>query len=195
FLRNQELNLDDEDFSCLRSQKISGPNFLLLKRIDLIDCKLKVGPIVTLLNLITEINTGKLSNEKLIPVFNDVKNSKWLYSRYFYTFPFNVWSLEHFEDWILNNYTTSKKEVYNQCFFKIIRKIKEDSKTLEEIREFVSKLDKKVWMRLLLAYPVRIGSHISRDSTEEVTSKTVSQENDQNHVTEIPSEKTLLEQR
>ncbi|CAG8632651.1 19616_t:CDS:2 [Cetraspora pellucida] len=33
--------------------------------------------------------------------------------------------------------------VYNQCFFKIIRKIKEDSKTLEEIREFISKLDEK----------------------------------------------------
>ncbi|CAH1767608.1 10549_t:CDS:2, partial [Entrophospora sp. SA101] len=91
FLRNQELNLDDEDFSCLRSQKISG--------------------------------------EKLIPVLKDVKNSKWLYSRYFYAFPFNQWSLEHYENWILNNYTTSKKE--------------EDSKTLEEIREFVSKLDRK----------------------------------------------------
>ncbi|CAJ0835518.1 9892_t:CDS:2, partial [Entrophospora sp. SA101] len=128
FLRNQELNLDDEDFSCLR---------------NLIDCKLKVGPTVTLLNLITEINTGKLSSEKLIPVLKDVKNSKWLYSRYFYAFPFNQWSLEHYENWILNNYTTSKKEVYNQCFFKIIRKIKEDSKTLEEIREFVSKLDRK----------------------------------------------------
>jgi hypothetical protein len=61
FLRNQELNLDDEDFSCLRSQKISGSNFLLLKRKVLIDCKLKVGPTVTLLNLITEINTGMYS--------------------------------------------------------------------------------------------------------------------------------------
>ncbi|CAG8771062.1 10564_t:CDS:2, partial [Dentiscutata erythropus] len=59
FLRNQELNLDDEDFSCLRSQKISGSNFLLLKRRDLIDCKLKVGSTVTLLNLIAEINTTK----------------------------------------------------------------------------------------------------------------------------------------
>ena len=82
-------------------------------------------------------------SEKPIPVLKDVKNSKWLYSRYFYAFPFNKWSLEHYENWILNNYTTSKKEGYNQCFFKIIRKIKEDSKTLEEIREFVSKLDRR----------------------------------------------------
>ncbi|KAF0492640.1 P-loop containing nucleoside triphosphate hydrolase protein [Gigaspora margarita] len=50
---------------------------------------------------------------------------------------------EHYKNWILSNYPTSKKEVYNQCFFKIIQKIKEDSKTLEEIREFVSKLDGK----------------------------------------------------
>ncbi|CAG8845616.1 15294_t:CDS:2, partial [Gigaspora margarita] len=143
FLRNQKLNLDEEDFSCLRSQKISGPSFLLLEEKHLIDCKLKMGPIVTLLKLITEINTGELSSEKLIPVLNDIKNSKWLYSRYFYTFPFNKWSHEHYKNWILSNYPTSKKEAYNRCFFKIIRKIKEDSKTLEEIREFVSKLDGK----------------------------------------------------
>ncbi|RIB09812.1 hypothetical protein C2G38_2146364 [Gigaspora rosea] len=180
FLRDQDLDLDEEDFSCLRSQRISGSNFLLLERGDLFDCKLRVGPILTLLTLINDINTEKLSSEKLIPVLKDIKNSKWQYSRYFYIFPFNKWSLEHYKNWVLSNYPTSKKEVYNRCFFKIIRKIKEDSKTLEEIREFVSKLDRKVlicvrdsinniwvWMRLFLAYLVRIGSHISRDSTGE----------------------------
>ncbi|RHZ85838.1 hypothetical protein Glove_59g105 [Diversispora epigaea] len=146
FLRNQELNLDEDDFSLLKKQKISGSNFLLLSRKDLIRCQLKVDPTVTLLNLITEINTGKLSNEKLIPVLQDIKNSKWLYSRYFYTFSYNEWSLKHYENWILNNYAKSKKEVYNQCFYKIIRKIKEDPKTLGEIREIISKLDRKQYV-------------------------------------------------
>ncbi|KAF0391987.1 P-loop containing nucleoside triphosphate hydrolase protein [Gigaspora margarita] len=57
---------------------------------------------------------------------------------------------EHYKNWILNNYPTSKKEVYNQCFFKIIWKIKEDSKTLEEMREFISKLDGKISKDLTL---------------------------------------------
>ncbi|RIB08619.1 hypothetical protein C2G38_2146964 [Gigaspora rosea] len=111
FLRNQKLDLNDEDFSCLRSQKISGLNFLQLERSILINgCKLRVGPAVTLSNLINDINTGEFSNEKLIPVLNDIKNSQWIYSRYFCTFPFNKWSLEHYKKWILRNYPRSKKE-------------------------------------------------------------------------------------
>ncbi|CAG8705064.1 2604_t:CDS:2 [Gigaspora rosea] len=50
-LRNQELNLNEEDFLCLRSQKILGSNILLLERRNLID--------------------WKLSSEKLIPATDD----------------------------------------------------------------------------------------------------------------------------
>jgi len=67
----------------------------------------------------------KFSQEKLIPCIQDIKRSKWPYSRYFYTFSFEEWSLSHFEDWVLQNYKVLKKEVYNRCFFKIIRKIKQ----------------------------------------------------------------------
>ncbi|CAI2182048.1 15916_t:CDS:2, partial [Funneliformis geosporum] len=143
FLENQELNLDEEDFSLLKNQKISGPNFLLLKKEDLIRCQLKVGPLTTILNLIIEINSGEFSQERLIPCIQDIQKSKWPYSRYFYTFSFEEWSLSHFEDWVLQNYKVPKREVYNRCFFKVIRRIKEDPRTLEEIREIISVLDKK----------------------------------------------------
>ncbi|CAG8432888.1 4717_t:CDS:2 [Diversispora eburnea] len=45
---------------------------------NLINCQLKVSPNVTLLSLITEINTGKFSSVKLIPVLQDegLENSK-----------------------------------------------------------------------------------------------------------------------
>ncbi|CAG8534037.1 17174_t:CDS:2 [Cetraspora pellucida] len=144
FLRSQEINLDEEDFLLLRNQKISGSSFPLLNKKDLLRCKLKVGPVVTLSNLITEINTRKLPNEKIIPVIQDVKHFKWIYSRYFYIIPFEEWSFNHFERWVLQNYTVPKKEVYTRSFFKIIRKIKEDPRTLKEIKEIVSVLDKKL---------------------------------------------------
>ncbi|CAG8798987.1 4338_t:CDS:2, partial [Gigaspora rosea] len=99
----------------------------------------------------------EFSNEKLIPVLNDIKNSQWIYSRYFCTFPFNKWSLEHYKKWILRNYPRSKKEVYDRSFLKIIRKIKHDSKTLEEIREFLSKLEATK----------RIGSHCPAENENE----------------------------
>ncbi|CAG8541128.1 7574_t:CDS:2, partial [Cetraspora pellucida] len=111
FLRSQEINLDEKDFLLLRNQKISGSSFPLLNKKDLLRCQLKVGPAVTLPNLITEINTK--------------------------------WSFDHFERWVLQNYTVPKK-VYTQSFFKIIRKIKEDLRTLKEIKEIVSVLDKKL---------------------------------------------------
>ncbi|CAI2186743.1 8286_t:CDS:2, partial [Funneliformis geosporum] len=110
---------------------------------DLIRCQLKVGPLTTILNLIIEINSGEFSQERLIPCIQDIQKSKWPYSRYFYTFSFEEWSLSHFEDWVLQNYKVPKREVYNRCFFKVIRRIKEDPRTLEEIREIISVLDKK----------------------------------------------------
>ena len=58
FLENQGLNLDEEDFSLLENQKISGSSFLLLNKEDLIQCQLKMGPVTTILNLIIEINSG-----------------------------------------------------------------------------------------------------------------------------------------
>ncbi|CAG8536383.1 25484_t:CDS:2 [Dentiscutata erythropus] len=129
FLRSQELNLNEEDFLILRNQKISGSSFPLLSKKDL-RCQLKVGPAVVLSNLITEINTN-------------IENFKWMYSRYFYIIPFEKWSFDHFERWVLQNYTVPKKEVYARGFFKIIQKIKEDPRTLKEVKEIMLILDKK----------------------------------------------------
>ncbi|CAG8511033.1 1016_t:CDS:2 [Gigaspora rosea] len=87
----------------------------------------------------------KLLNKKIIPVIQDIENFRWMYSKYFYIIPFEEWSFDHFEEWVLQNYTVLKKEVYSRCFFKIIQKIKEDPRTLKEVKEIMTKnLDKKL---------------------------------------------------
>lgn len=58
FLGDQGLHLDGEDFMLLKNQKISGPSFLLLEKEDLVQCQLKLGPVLAISNLIIEINSG-----------------------------------------------------------------------------------------------------------------------------------------
>ena len=85
---------------------------------------------------------GKFSLKRLIPCIQDMECSKWPYVGHFYTFSFEQWSLKHFEMWVLENYKMPKKEVYNRYFFKIIRKVVQDPRNLDEIREIGSSLDK-----------------------------------------------------
>ena len=57
---NRKLQLDNEDFLILKNNKISGANFLILKKKDLYRTGLKTGPVVSLYNFIKDINSGKV---------------------------------------------------------------------------------------------------------------------------------------
>lgn len=71
---NNILQLDEEDICTLKINKISGARFLLLKKDDLINMGLKMGPVVSLYKFISDIKKGKVYFYYLFPYFHCINN-------------------------------------------------------------------------------------------------------------------------
>lgn len=56
FLQDLQLNLDGEDLEALKKCKITGINFLFFSKQDFIEHGLAIGPTITLVNLISDLN-------------------------------------------------------------------------------------------------------------------------------------------
>ena len=54
-LKNQKLNLDNEDLNILKKIKISGSSLLLLEKKDLLKAQLELGPTLSIIEFIRKL--------------------------------------------------------------------------------------------------------------------------------------------
>lgn len=69
-LKNQKLNLDDEDLNILRRIKISGSSLLLIKKKDLLEVQLQLGPTLSIIGFIRKLEESMCLCDRLVSFVN-----------------------------------------------------------------------------------------------------------------------------
>src|SRR5437763_17083471 len=96
FLRNLDINLDEDDFKILRKQKIDGQTFLDLTERKFMKDGIKRGPAMKLQK------QAKILKERT-RAFEKGK------IEYFWLFPYGVWSIQHFISWSTNMFGLTER--------------------------------------------------------------------------------------
>jgi hypothetical protein len=125
YLKNLDLNLDEEDFNVLRVQKIDGYAFGSMTEEKFIADGMKHGPAIKL-----AIQASQFSN---------------LLGRtsYFYEIPSHLWSLFHFQTWSRQLWPTTDQEEDRKIFYRVLYNFRDDLQVSSEVRDVVLNLLKQ----------------------------------------------------
>src|SRR5947199_10079630 len=133
FLRDLNINLDEDDFKILRKQKIDGQTFPDMTERKFMKDGIKRGPAMKL------EKQAKILKEKT----RALEKGK---IEYFWLFPCGVWSIQHFVFWTTNMFgPTERNEAYT-IFYNTLYIFRDDLNTSQEILKVVRNLllNKKV---------------------------------------------------
>jgi hypothetical protein len=140
FLRDLNINLDEDDFKILRKEKIDGQIFPDMTKKKFMKDGMKRGPAMKL--------------EKQAKIFREKSRaSEKGKIEYFWLFPCGVWSLQHFISWSTNMFgLTERNEVYT-VFYNTLYIFCDDLTASQEIHEVVRNLllKKKICVSILQA--------------------------------------------
>ncbi|GES96037.1 P-loop containing nucleoside triphosphate hydrolase protein [Rhizophagus clarus] len=127
FLRDLNINLDEDDFKILRKEKIDGQIFPDMTEKKFMKDGMKRGPVMKL--------------EKQAKIFREKsRDSEKGKIEYFWLFPCGVWSLQHFISWSTNMFgLTERNEAYT-VFYNTLYIFHDDPIVSQEIYEVVKNL-------------------------------------------------------
>ena len=140
FLRDLDINLDEDDFKILRKQKIDGQIFPDMTERKFIKDGIKRGPAMKL--------------EKQAKIFREKSRaSEKGKIEYFWLFPCCTWSIQHFISWSTNMFVLIERNETHTVFYNTLYIFYDDPMALQEIHEVVRNLllKKKVCVSILQA--------------------------------------------
>src|ERR1043165_8728720 len=140
FLRNLNINLDEDDFKILRKQKIDGQTFPDMTERKFMKDGIKRRPAMKL------EKQAKILKEKT----RALEKGK---IEYFWLFLCGVWSLQHFISWSTNMFGPTKRNKIYTVFYNTLYIFCDDPMSSQEILEVVRNLllKKKVCVSILQA--------------------------------------------
>ena len=140
FLRDLDINLDEDDFKILRKQKIDGQTFPDMTERKFMKDGIKRGPAMKL------EKQAKILKEKT----RALEKGK---IEYFWLFPCGVWSLQHFISWSTNMFGPTERNEIHTVFYNTLYIFRDDPMSSQEILEVVRNLllKKKVCVFILQA--------------------------------------------
>src|ERR1044072_3263467 len=140
FLRDLDINLDENDFKILRKQKIDGQTFPDMTERKFMKDSIKRGPAMKL------EKQAKILKEKT----RALEKGK---IKYFWLFPCGVWSLQHFISWSTNMFGLTERNEIHTVFYNTLYIFCDDPISSQEILEVVRNLllKKKVCVSILQA--------------------------------------------
>ena len=104
YLRNLNINLNEDDFKILRKEKIDGQIFPDMSEKKFMKDGMKRGPAMKL--------------EKQAKIFKEKSRaSEKGKIEYFWLFPCGVWSLQHFISWSTNMFGLTKRNEAHTVFY------------------------------------------------------------------------------
>ncbi|GBB85531.1 hypothetical protein RclHR1_12020001, partial [Rhizophagus clarus] len=127
FLRDLNINLDEDDFKILRKEKIDGQIFPDMTEKKFIKDGMKRGPAMKL------EKQAKLFKEKS-------RASEKGKIEYFWLFPCGVWSLQHFISWSTNMFGLTERNEAHTVFYNTLYIFCDDPMASQEIHEVVRNL-------------------------------------------------------
>src|SRR3954453_1526031 len=147
FLRNLDINLNEDDFKILRKQKIDGQTFPDMTEKKFMKDGMKRGPAMKLEKQAKILKEGTRA----------FKKGK---IEYFWLFPCGIWSLQHFISWLTNMFGLTERNEAHTVFYNTLYIFRDDPMASQEIHEVVRNflLKKKVCVSNLQA-----GIHIFSD--------------------------------
>src|SRR5919205_198875 len=138
FLRDLNINLDENDFKILRKQKIDGQTFPDMTERKFMKDGIKRGPAMKLEKQAKILKEGTRA-------FGKGK------IEYFWLFPCGIWSLQHFISWSTNTFGLTERNEAHTVFYNMLYIFCDDPMVSQEIHEVVKNLllKKKVCMSIL----------------------------------------------
>ena len=133
FLRDLNINLDEDDFKILRKQKIDGQTFSDMTERKFMKDGIKRGPAMKLEKQAKILKEGTRAFEK-----GKIE--------YFWLFSCGVWSLQHFISWSTNMFGPTERNEAHTVFYNTLYIFCDDPMASQEILEVVRNLllNKKV---------------------------------------------------
>src|SRR5688572_23678833 len=133
FLRDLDINLDEEDFKIFHKQKIDGQIFPDMTERKFIKDGMKRGPAMKLEKQAKILKEGTRAFEK-----GKIE--------YFWLFPRGVWSIQHFVSWTTNMFGPTERNEAHTIFYNTLYIFRDDPNTSQEVLEVVRNLllNKKV---------------------------------------------------
>src|SRR5436190_16523224 len=133
FLRDLNINLDEDDFKILRKQKIDGQTFPDMTERKFMKDGIKRGPAMKL------EKQAKILKEKT----RALEKGK---IEYFWLFPCGIWSLQHFISWSTNMFGPSERNKIHTVFYNTLYIFCDDPMSSQKILKVVRNilLNKKV---------------------------------------------------
>ena len=133
FLRNLNINLNENDFKILRREKIDGQIFSDMTEKKFMKDGMKRGPAMKL--------------EKQAKIFREKPRAfEKGKIEYFWLFPCGAWSLQHFISWSTNMFGPTERNEAHTVFYNTLYIFRDDPNTSQEILGVVRSLllNKKV---------------------------------------------------
>ena|SRR5271154_4384404 len=127
FLRDLDINLDEDDFKILRKQKIDGQIFPDMTERKFMKDGIKRGPAMKLEKQAKILKEGTRAFEK-----GKIE--------YFWLFPCGIWSLQHFISWSTNMFGPTERNEAHTVFYNTLYIFRDDPMTSLEILEVVRNL-------------------------------------------------------
>ena len=127
FLRDLDINLDEDDFKILRKQKIDGQTFPDMTERKFMKDGIKRGPAMKL------EKQAKILKERT-RAFEKGK------IEYFWLFPCGIWSIQHFVSWSTNIFGPTERNETHTIFYNMLYIFCDDPNTSQEILEIVKNL-------------------------------------------------------
>ena len=124
FLRDLDINLDEDDFKILRKQKIDGQIFPDMTERKFIKDGMKREPAMKLEKQAKILKEGTKAFEK-----GKIE--------YFWLFPCSIWSLQHFISWSTNMFRLTERNEAHTIFYNTLYIFRDDPNTSQEILEVV----------------------------------------------------------
>ena len=133
FLRDLNINLDEDDFKILRKEKIDGQIFPDMTEKKFMKDGKKRGPAMKFEKQAKLLKEGMKAFEK-----GKIE--------YFWLFPCGIWSLQHFISWSTNMFRPSERNEIHTVFYNTLYIFCDDPMSSQEILKVVRNilLNKKV---------------------------------------------------
>jgi hypothetical protein len=142
FLRDLNINLDEDDFKILRKEKIDGQIFSDMTEKKFMKDGMKQGPAMKL--------------EKQAKIFREKSRaSEKGKIEYFWLFPYGVWSLQHFISWSTNMFGLTERNEVHTVFYNTLYIFRDDLMASQEIHEVVRNLLLKKKVCVFLFYRLK----------------------------------------
>src|SRR3954467_10469882 len=127
FLCDLDINLDEDDFKILREQKIDGQTFPDMTERKFMKDGIKRGPAMKL--------------EKQAKIFKEGTRAFGKGKiEYFWLFPCDKWSLQHFISWSTNMFGLTERNEAHTVFYNTLYIFRDDPMASQEIHEVIRNL-------------------------------------------------------